>query len=64
MVLLCECPHRNHASREASAPPVIRGVDHKHLAAVPVAVSFETRVIDAKNGFQVAVCGPCVDALH
>lgn len=64
MALLCECPHRAHTDRTNTSAKAVGGVAHAYLDVIPVAVSFETRVVDAKSGFQVAVCGPCVDALH
>lgn len=63
-MLLCECPHRDHADPGTGQPTMIRDAAHKWLAPIPTAVAFEVRCVSVKTGAQVAVCAPCADDLH
>lgn len=64
LMLICECPHRDHDEPRETTPTMIRDHTHKYRAGIPTAVSFEVRALAGKISAQHAVCGPCVDQCH
>jgi hypothetical protein len=63
-MLLCECPHRDHAANLAFYPGLIEDTDHLYPAGIGALLAFELRVTRPGDETQYAVCALCADAGH